>query len=443
MGHQKLKYIVLCLIVFLQIQVIFPQAYKISLTIKGASGKQAQFAYYQGDRQYLVKSGVFDKNDKLEFSGNEILPTGIYFISISDVGFFDLLIKTEQEFSVHASLNNLSQSITIRGSKENENFYNYQKSVHKHKERINFIDSALVNNPSQDIKNKLENEKKGLNEQLIALVSEYKNTYKNTYLSKILIAMEATEPSEIDYSDPELLRTPFYHNMIRYFIKKNINSNIRYIISETGKFLTLIRKTETNFQYAATYLLNFYNTFYKNGINEVFVFIADNYFLPNKVSWLSNESLQQLKERRDFLAQGLPGMQAADLTLESPNGEYLSLLQVNARLTLLYFWSLNCGHCTASTNVLIGNYQKLSKKGVQVFAVNIDKDKEAWKKKLEEMDLPWINCIDPQEESAYRDKYYVYGSPILFILDKEKKIIAIAHGESEIEEYTKKIIESQ
>jgi hypothetical protein len=100
----------------------------------------------------------------------------------------------------------------------------------------------------------------------------------------------------------------------------------------------------------------------------------------------------------------------------------------------------NIFHCLKSTQVLKEQYDALLNKRIRIFAVCIDKDKEAWLKKIEENELSWINCYDPMETSNYRDKYYVYGSPILFVIGQNKKILAIKNGENEIEEFVNQII---
>jgi peroxiredoxin len=432
--------IIVCLfLINFQIYGLFSQGHNIKLNIKGCSGLKAQFCYYQGDNQYIIQNSIFDKNDKLSFEGKEKLPAGIYLIVIDSIGYFDLLIRNEPEFTISADKHDLHKTVSAKGSNENQLFFNYQKKVLILKTKISEIDSLLAK--SNEKKNEeLNSQKSGLNQKLLEIVSDLKKEHPESYLTKIVGAMEISNPDSMQFEDPELLRTPFYQNMIRLFIKKNIESNTDFIISETAKLLEKLKGTEANYQFTLGYLLNFYSSFYKNGINQIFVYLADNYFLPDKAKWLKAETLKQIKERRDFLAQGLPGMPSAGLILESTTGEYVSLHQLNSKIIFLYFWSVNCGHCTKSTKTFLDNYKALSDKGVQIYAINIDKDKDTWLKKVEENGLPWINCYDPQETSGYRDKYYVYGSPLLFVIDQDKKIQAVKNGENEIEEFVNQTI---
>jgi peroxiredoxin len=442
MFRFKVK-IVLCFLLLLlidfQLHKTLAQGYKIHLNIKGASNQKVQFGYYQGDNQYVIQNSNLDKNGKLSLIGKETIPTGIYLLVIDSVGYFDLLIRNEMEFSISADRSNLYKSLSVKSSEENRLFFDYQRKVFDKKNKLSKIDS-LIEKSGDSEKGNLNIQKAETNNDLLNLVSDMIKTNPKSYFAKILRSMDVVEPDSMDFADPELLRTPFYHNMIRLFIKKNINSSAAFIINETDKLLRKTKGVEANYQYLSGYLLNFYSSFYKNGMNQVFVHIADNYFLPDKAKWLSEDAIKMVIEKRNSLSQGLPGTPAVDLIMESNTGEFFSLHQVKSKTTLLYFWSVGCTHCTISTKILLDNYKALKSKDIEIFAVNIDKDKDGWIKKVEESDLPWINCFDPQETSGYRDKYYVYGSPILFEIDKEKKIVSVINGENEIEAYIKKTI---
>jgi len=431
--------LVIGLLLFFSIQTI-AQGYKIGIKIKDAANLDAQLAYYQGENQILVQNGKFDKNGEVTFTGETKLPAGIYFLVVGKIGYFDLLIRNEQQFNLMSDTTNLINDMKVKNSTDNEIFFNYQKKVLKIKTTIAKNEEQIKKlGETNDSAGIYKQENSNLESELNKLVETTQAEHPNSYLAKILHAMSLMDIDKFSFADEDLLRTPFFHNMIRLYIKRDIEKNAEYIKHQLSQLLDSVKNTEANYQFIATYLLNFYNTFYKVGMNDVFVFLADNYFLPNKAKWLNESTLKQIKERRDFLAQSLPGAPAQDLKLESTTGEYFSLLQVETPVTFLYFWSADCGHCTKSTAILKDNYEALTEKNVTIFAVNIDKDKDKWLKKIEETGSPWLNCWDPDEVSNFRDKYYVFGTPLLYVINADKKIIAKKHGEEEIEELVNKI----
>lgn len=51
-------------------------------------------------------------------------------------------------------------------------------------------------------------------------------------------------------------------------------------------------------------------------------------------------------------------------------------------------------------------------------------DKPAWSKYIEENNLTWINGWDPDRASHFDYYYNVQSTPMVYILDRNKKIIA-------------------
>ena len=70
---------------------------------------------------------------------------------------------------------------------------------------------------------------------------------------------------------------------------------------------------------------------------------------------------------------------------------------------------------------------------IKTFAVATEFDKSEWKKFINTKKIgDWINVADinhdeegnPVASSDWRDKYDIYSTPVLYLLDKDKKIIA-------------------
>lgn len=116
---------------------------------------------------------------------------------------------------------------------------------------------------------------------------------------------------------------------------------------------------------------------------------------------------------------------------------YTSLHQIDSKYIILWFWEPDCSHCQKMTPVLVDLYneQKLREKGVLVMAIYMHRNINDWHKYTEHikkwydfvlkhnMDI-FINVWEPFGISHYRDKYDISSSPVLYLLDKDKKIIA-------------------
>jgi thiol-disulfide isomerase/thioredoxin len=117
---------------------------------------------------------------------------------------------------------------------------------------------------------------------------------------------------------------------------------------------------------------------------------------------------------------------------------YVKLHDVKADYTILIFWDVDCGHCQKEIPVLKEVYDELlkEKKDVKVYSVYALYDSEKYKKYIAEHNLNFINLYDGAHINNIVEKYDVYSTPVIYILDKNKRIKAKRIGVDQI----KKII---
>ena len=113
-------------------------------------------------------------------------------------------------------------------------------------------------------------------------------------------------------------------------------------------------------------------------------------------------------------------------TLDENMGWY-RLSNVPSKYVVIYFWDTDCGHCKK----IIPEWHKLyrenefKKKGVESFMVYTQTDMEKWKKFVQEKDMfDFINVFDPYQNTNFRTNYDIYSTPVVYVLNKERKIIA-------------------
>jgi thiol-disulfide isomerase/thioredoxin len=152
--------------------------------------------------------------------------------------------------------------------------------------------------------------------------------------------------------------------------------------------------------------------------------LADDIYLSGRADWVTQEFKENLRKQVELLRNNLIGMKAKDLVMDSYRGFFVSLHDIEKDFTILYFWEPNCGHCKEATPKLKAYYDKSKDYSVEIFAVCTVSDKELWSKYIEENKLTWINGWDPQRLTHYDFYYNVQSTPIVYILDRNMKIIA-------------------
>jgi hypothetical protein len=104
------------------IQAQAQSGYSIHLHLKPYSGGKVYLGYYYGKIKALADSAQLDGNSDGLFSGKDKLPGGVYFIvSPGRSILFELLIDSQQHFSVAADTTNLPASIVFSGSESADN----------------------------------------------------------------------------------------------------------------------------------------------------------------------------------------------------------------------------------------------------------------------------------------------------------------------------------
>ncbi len=135
-----------------------------------------------------------------------------------------------------------------------------------------------------------------------------------------------------------------------------------------------------------------------------------------------------IAEQYAKIKQTQNGEKAPSFTLETNEGNALSLNDISRKYILLDFWASWCKPCRASIPHLKKNYEKYKSAGFEVLAISIDESHGNWKKAITEDQTDWIHVIDSRgigsRESDVAKLYVVPFIPTTFLLDKEGTILA-------------------
>jgi thiol-disulfide isomerase/thioredoxin len=103
----------------------------------------------------------------------------------------------------------------------------------------------------------------------------------------------------------------------------------------------------------------------------------------------------------------------------------IALSAIDHQYTLVVFWATTCPHCNKMIPRLKEWYVESREADLEVLAISIDTSRSAWRERSAELDLPWINC---NESGGWNGKvamdYNIYATPTIFLLDRDRKILA-------------------
>lgn len=467
--------------------------YDIKINLKGCNDTMVYLVKYTFDQQYIADTSKKVKNGVIRFKGSKDLDKGVYvLVSQEKSVYFDFFINENQKFSITGDMADMVSSLKATGNKENEQFFSYINYItNKNKDFGKLREQTTGMNKADSTKFMTE-KVKALNTEVKAFDEDFMNKTKGSYLYDVLNLKTEKEPKEIpkasnnrpdsvyqyyyyknhffdgiDFKDERIIRTPFFDDRIKRYFESVIAVNPDTLIKEIDKVMA--QCTEGNLVYN---LLIGYFTYSAEqnkimGFDKVFVHMADKYIISGKAKGAyTDETVAKIKERVDIMRNLLIDAKVSDLfmidttygrqvmkmgfdtaktsksvtelyykNLDKLTPWFKSLYQVNAKYTILVFWAADCGHCQTEIPKLNDGLKEIKGKiDFKVYAVQTkDELFDSWKKFLSEKKLnDFINVFDPIHLNNLKERFDIYSTPVIYILDKDKRIKAKRLGADQV-----------
>lgn len=447
------------------------EGYEIRIKINGLTHQQIILGHYLSKSMYPDDTVKLDDKGVGTFKGPKKLPAGMYLVYLPNSRYFDLVVGEDQVFSVETDTLDFLNNMVIKGAEENQVFLDFQRYMADLKTEADSLTRQLRNAGNAGERQKLSDALKALNENRIARIENIKKEYPGYFVADFLRAtldIKVPDPPKndqgkidstwqyyyyrahyfdnFDISDPRLLRTPFYEDKVMTYLNKVIPQVPDSLIPHVDMLIEKSRGDSALFRYMLITLFNHYGKSNIMGMDAVHVHIADKYYITE--SWWSDPKyLAELKDRNEKAKPLLIGAVAPDAELMFVPADHFksamtdtalrrfphvgikgNIHRVEAKFTVLMFWEAECGHCKTMVPELHNLYEKsLKQLGVQVLAISTlfgEDGKAKWVDFVNKNKLyGWINAWNPYSYD-FKIKYDIIATPLIFILDENKKIIA-------------------
>lgn len=461
---RRLFYNILLFSLLISFQTVFAQGYRIEVELPNQPNKDITLAYYYLDKIYSADTTSLNVAGVGVFEGDTLLPQGLYKILIDKDHHFDFLLGADQQFHLYNETAD-SKEMKIEGCAETEAFAQY----------IVFLEGIKQKGLqlSEELKSADDKHKKEIQHKRDELTAEMKDYWErigkklpDSFLYKFLIANEvpqldiSTLPQEIqqndsllliarfeyqkqhywdnfDYTDERFLYTPLYKPKLETWFNKVLYPDYDSVKPYVYLFLDEVESKPRIFQFATSFFLNASLNSNILGMDALFVDLANDYYLSGKAFWASGETINKIRENVLFTKDNLIGKTAPDLQMETVDGEFVHLDQIDAKLTVVLIYEPNCGHCKAFVPPFYKDvYLPYKNKGLEVFAIYSMDNKQEWEDFLADHNLyEWINVWDKDDESRFKILYDARITPGIYVLDSNKKIIAKKLGLEQIKKF--------
>jgi peroxiredoxin len=186
---------------------------------------------------------------------------------------------------------------------------------------------------------------------------------------------------------------------------------------------TLLNKAKVNpvvYQHITEYLID---GFRKYGLDKSLDYIVDNYVIKDNLC-LDVKTEGLIKKRIEQAIKFKIGDIVPNISLPDAEGRERNLKNIDTGNTLIIFYASWCPHCKELLPKLNDLVKSKTEYKLTIFAISLDSKKEDWIEFSKENCPDLLNVCDLKgwDGNAPND-YFIYATPTMFLIDKERKII--------------------
>jgi thiol-disulfide isomerase/thioredoxin len=454
-----MKFTATLLSICLSLGLAAQTGYEIKVTLKPFKHQYIYLGHYLGKQLPIIDSVKLNEKSEGIFKGTKPLGGGIYLVGYPDRAHnFEILIDKNQHFSIVADTADI-QNISFVHSPDNDAFKAYQRYM--------TVNGKALDDLFQKRRGSTKADSIALTkqiEQLNTKIKDYRSQTiakaPNSFLSVLLKAMKEPEVPQNDAAaksdslfayhyfknhywdgvnlmDDRMARTPFFEPKIDRYFETLVYPSPDSVIKELDMMLSY---ASVNEELQRFLLLKFVNRYLNQKYmweDAVFVHLFEKYFAQNSYPWLTDQGKKIITDRAYSLMSNIMGSPAAEIDLPDSNGVSKNLYGVEAPFVLVTIWDPTCGHCKETLPKLDSMYQaKWKGHGLKIFALAKETDgtRKDWTSFISDHHLnEWIHVYYSKEADkariaantpGYSQLYDVQSFPTLYLLDKDKRIIA-------------------
>ena len=403
--------------------------------------------------------------------GKAKYPEGMYALYITYLdstkqAVFDFLLTPSEsiiELQTTLDENRMVQNTTVKESTQNKIFYDYlQFLVHKQDSIVvlNELKKDATPEKAQEIEGKI----KAIQASILAHQAEMRKQ-PSSYVYRLLqLGFDSNYPDFSAEKDPALALFEYakqhYWEGVNFQEESLANNGLMerklsqyfdalvpmdnsIIIGEIDRLMAQIPEGTNMYRLFLQVLLSKYQYPQQLCSDAVFVHLIDQYVKTGKAHWIRQDMVKKIIEKSDAMKRITCGQIAPEIKLVQPNlKDWMSMHAIDAKYTVLVFWSVQCGHCVRDIPRLAREIKQFNKKDVQIFAVEVELEVQPWIDFIQShpelnnfinvSDIPaardnpleYINAGKTDIESLnYRKVYDIYATPTIMLLDKDKKVM--------------------
>ncbi len=368
---------------------------------------------YKSDKTQAIIDSTSISSDNKTFTNPNNYDEGIYVLTDSQQNpLFEILIGKDQKFSI--SVKNMMDLNTyeIKGCKETSNYFKvYSKTIHENL-HIKALESEIKYYPGNA--RKIDSIKKELYEYQESMISKNKKLFLNTYIKFIEKSPISNYFDEIPLCDTRILNSRLLKNKLDdYFNNYMDGQEAETICHNIDELISKTNDCHEVRDYILWYLYSRYFNQTSPDNDLVYIHLVDKYFSTLDIKDLTGNIRNLIINRANVLREITIGSLAPTFTYIDDDGNHISLEELKSKNTVLFFYKPDCQKCIRDKRIL-----------------------GLIKKRQKNLTILYINISEENHKNVSQDiidKYDIMTTPTIYLLNKNKEIIAKNIKAEEIE----------
>lgn len=422
----------------------------IEAFIEGLPAGKIRLVGTYGDQNYLADSSMADATGHFILRREKPLQPGFYYFLLPGQKNFSILVEQDQHMTLRAKAADITGTIQVKGSLNTELLYRNFRFQNAQEPELNQISQTLRTFPPTTPEYQQAKARQGeLIEARKAHLDEIFTTYPDAFFTRFKISGQNPDWPEmrkpngdldtmrnliyyrehfwdgVDFTDNRLLNTPVIANKLRRYITELTPQQPDSIIRVADALVQRVMPYKPYFQF----FVNWIGLNYENGKTKVmdgeavYVYLIDKYITPELAYWDTPENIAMLRKKVDEMKASLMGRKGPDVRAQDINGEFKSIYEMTAPIIVVFMFSPTCEHCQEQAPEIERIYEQWKNRGVDFYGIAVNTTEAEWKEFVKKSHFTFTNVFDPTNRAIYA-KYYVDITPELYVLNKDRTIIA-------------------
>ena len=385
----------------------------------------------------MINVNQYNFNDKKHVSTIKIDSLGLYLKDLSkfEVGEYNLknedididFIYNNESIVFEDNCNN-QIAVKFTESEENITLNNFFEFYYTNNTSFGLLNQLLNFYPKTDeFYCKIEKRTNELNELNNHYIDSLKKYRPNLLATEVIKLYKYSPTGFIDMNQTYslmLTKTKFLGDLIISYLNTYEKEKVtreqqqQAFLPAIDTILLSFKKNELLTLYVADFLIEKFRYYDLDMVYE-YTALKTQQLLNFKKFDLKDKNIAQKVFNINNIVSAMVGKKAYNFKID----EKTMLYDIKSTQKLVVFWASWCPHCEETINELAENIKDIAP-NLKIITYSLDYENKDWQNKADYFPKEWIKICNCNNKENVPDKYSVYATPTLFLLDEDNTILA-------------------